>query len=100
GIDEVGFIAKLDLERLKELNLSNEHLKIGQIVVKIDSRYFRPTEVDLLLGDPSKAERELGWTREFDLHDLVNDMMQSDLKLMHKDAFLQENGYKIMRYYE
>lgn len=100
GIDEVGFIAKLDLERLKELNLSSKHLRIGQIVVKIDPRYFRPTEVDLLLGDPSKAERELGWKREFDLHDLVNDMMQSDLKLMHKDAFLQENGYKIMRYYE
>lgn len=99
-IDEVGFITKLDLERLKELNLSSKHLRIGQIVVKIDPRYFRPTEVDLLLGDPSKAERELGWKREFDLHDLVNDMMQSDLKLMHKDAFLQENGYKIMRYYE
>ena len=100
GADEVGLIAGLDLGRFKELGLSSDHLKIGQIVVKIDPRYFRPTEVDLLLGDPSKAERELGWKREFDLHDLVNDMMQSDLKLMQKDAFLQENGYKIMRYYE
>lgn len=77
-----------------------EHLKIGQEVVAVDKRYFRPTEVDLLLGDPSKAEKELGWNREFDLKDLVNDMMESDLKLMRKDVYLKEGGYKIMRYFE
>ncbi|MDD6056493.1 MAG: GDP-mannose 4,6-dehydratase [Helicobacter sp.] len=100
GIDEKGIISKLDSNRAESLGLNLSHLKIGQEVVCVDSRYFRPTEVDLLLGDPSKAERELGWKREFNLQDLVNDMMASDLKLMTKDVYLKEGGYKIMRYYE
>jgi len=61
-------------------------------VVAVDPRYFRPTEVDLLLGDPAKAEQKLGWNREYNLKDLVNDMMRSDLKLMTKDVYLQEGG--------
>ncbi|HHY1436793.1 TPA: GDP-mannose 4,6-dehydratase [Campylobacter jejuni] len=100
GIDEKGFVAKLDKDRVKELGLELSHLKIGQVLVAVDKRYFRPTEVDLLLGDPSKAEKELGWSRDFDLKDLVEDMMQSDLKLMTKDVYLKQGGYKIMRYYE
>ena len=100
GIDEKGIIAALDLNRAKELGLDFSHLKIGQVVLGIDPVYFRPTEVDLLLGDPSKAERELGWNREFNLLDLVNDMMQSDLTLMKKDVYLKNGGYKILRYYE
>ncbi|RTJ08666.1 GDP-mannose 4,6-dehydratase [Campylobacter jejuni] len=100
GIDEKGFVAKLDKDRAKELGLELSHLKIGQALVAVDKRYFRPTEVDLLLGDPSKAEKELGWSRDFDLKDLVEDMMQSDLKLMTKDVYLKQGGYKIMRYYE
>ncbi len=100
GIDEKGVISALNLERAKELNLNFSHLKIGQELVAIDKRYFRPTEVDLLLGDPSKAERELGWSREFKLQDLVNDMMASDLKLMTKDVYLKKGGYKILRYFE
>ena len=73
---------------------------IGTNVVAVDPRYFRPTEVDLLLGDPTKAEQKLGWNREYNLQDLVNDMMKSDLKLMTKDVYLQEGGYKTMSYYE
>ena len=61
---------------------------------------FRPTEVDLLLGDPTKAEQKLGWNREYNLQDLVNDMMKSDLKLMTKDVYLKNGGYKIMSYFE
>lgn len=68
--------------------------------MKVNPRYFRPTEVDLLLGDPSKAEKELGWNREIDLKNLVDDMMENDLKLMTKDVYLKQGGYKIMRYYE
>lgn len=100
GVDEEGFIAAFNNKRDSDINIDISHLKIGQTIIKIDPRYFRPTEVDLLLGDPTKAEKELGWKRDFSLEDLVNDMMGSDLKAMKKDAFLQENGYKIMRYYE
>jgi GDPmannose 4,6-dehydratase len=102
GINEVGIIDKIDTNRLKELNLNPQisNLISGNIVVAVDPRYFRPTEVDLLLGDPSKAERELGWKREYKLEELVNDMMQSDLKLMQKDAYLKKGGYQTMNYFE
>ena len=75
-------------------------LEIGKEVVAVNPRYFRPTEVDLLLGDPTKAEEKLGWKREYKLKDLVDDMMKSDLKLMTKDVYLQDGGYKTMSYYE
>lgn len=100
GVNEKGIIEKIDEQRAEELGLDLSHLQIGQVVVSVDPRYFRPTEVDLLLGDPSKAERELGWKREFDLQNLVDDMMAADLKLMTKDVYLKQGGYKIMRYYE
>lgn len=100
GVDEEGFIEDFDQQRANELSLNLNHLRKGQVVVKVNPRYFRPTEVDLLLGDPSKAEKELGWNREYDLKNLVNDMMESDLKLMNKDVYLKKGGYKTMRYYE
>jgi len=75
-------------------------VEIGKEVVSVDPKYFRPTEVDLLLGDPTKAETKLGWKREHDLKDLVDDMMQSDLKLMTKDQYLQDGGYRINNYFE
>ncbi len=75
-------------------------LEIGKEVVVVDPRYFRPTEVDLLIGDPTKANTKLGWTPEYDLEALVKDMMQSDLKLMQKDTYLQEGGYRTMNYFE
>lgn len=100
GVDEEGFIEDFDQQRANELSLNLNHLQKGQVVAKVNPRYFRPTEVDLLLGDPSKAEKELGWNREYDLKNLVDDMMESDLKLMNKDVYLKQGGYKIMRYYE
>ncbi|EEL0742477.1 GDP-mannose 4,6-dehydratase [Campylobacter coli] len=100
GVDEEGFIEDFNQQRANELSLNLNHLQKGQVVVKVNPRYFRPTEVDLLLGDPSKAEKELGWNREYDLKNLVNDMMESDLKLMNKDVYLKKGGYKTMRYYE
>jgi len=100
GADEAGMIDSFDEKRIKELNIDISHLSIGQKVVCVDPRYFRPTEVDLLLGDPSKAEQKLGWKREYDLQDLVNDMMKSDLKLMTKDQYLKDGGYQIMSYFE
>jgi len=106
GVDEVGIIDSVKWDVLsskleKEYNEHNTpHLAPNTIVVAVDPRYFRPTEVDLLLGDPSKAEKKLGWNREYNLQDLVNDMMKSDLKLMTKDVYLKDVGYKTMSYYE
>ncbi len=88
GVSEKGLI--------KSCSNPDYQLEIGREVVAVDPRYFRPTEVDLLLGNPTKAETKLGWKREFDLQDLVNEMMASDLKLMQKDLYLQQGGYKIL----
>jgi len=75
-------------------------VEIGKEVIAVDSKYFRPTEVDLLLGDPTKANTKLGWKPEYDLNALVDDMMKNDLHLMTKDVYLKEGGYKIMSYFE
>jgi GDPmannose 4,6-dehydratase len=85
---------------MKALGLNAEHLTLNAVLVEVDEKYFRPTEVDLLLGDPTKAETKLGWKREYQLEELVNDMMASDLKLMTKDQYLKEGGYTIMNYFE
>ena len=74
-------------------NNTEFQLEIGKEVLSIDPTYFRPTEVDLLIGDPSKAKNKLGWIPEYDLEYLVKDMMQSDVKLMQKQQYLNKGGY-------
>lgn len=98
GIDEVGYAAKVCNEK-KYKDLTN-HVKEGQILVRVDKQYFRPTEVELLLGDPTKANKELGWKPKFTLNDLVIDMVRSDLKEMKKERFLKQNGFKVLNYFE
>lgn len=66
----------------------------------MDPRYFRPTEVDLLIGDPTKAKEKLGWTPQINLAGLVKDMMTSDLHLMTRDRYLQDGGYRVNNYFE
>ncbi|MBS5802366.1 MAG: GDP-mannose 4,6-dehydratase [Brachyspira sp.] len=68
----------------------------GKVLVEVDPRYFRPTEVDLLLGDSSKARRELGWEPEYDLPKLVKEMVQQDMKEAQKESFLKKEGYEIL----
>lgn len=92
GIEEKAYVVECRNEAYQ--------LDIGKEVLAVDPKYFRPTEVDLLIGDPTKANQKLGWIPEYDLNDLVNDMMQSDLKLMKKEQFLKENGYKTLNYFE
>ena len=92
GIEEKAYIVSC--------SNSNYQIKIGTNVVSVDSKYFRPTEVDLLLGDPTKAENKLGWKREYKLEELISDMMKSDLKLMTKDVYLQSGGYQTLSYFE
>ncbi len=72
----------------------------NEIIVEVDPKYYRPTEVELLIGDPSKAQKELGWKHEYDLEALVKDMMESDLKLFQKDIYLKEGGYETLNYFE
>lgn len=75
-------------------------IPVGKEVLSVDPKYFRPTEVDLLIGDASKAKNKLGWEPHFNLEDLVRDMMQSDLKFMKKEQYLRKGGYTIMNYFE
>ncbi len=75
-------------------------LKNGQIVVEVDKRYFRPTEVDLLIGDPTKAREKLGWIPQYDLKSLVQEMVESDLKQAEKEVHLRNGGYETLNYYE
>ncbi|MFT4524161.1 MAG: GDPmannose 4,6-dehydratase [Bacteroidia bacterium] len=89
-------------ERGYVLSCSNpdHQLEIGKEVVAIDPRYFRPTEVDLLIGDPTKANTQLGWKPKYELKGLVDDMMQGDLAIFRKDQLLKENGYQTLGYFE
>jgi GDPmannose 4,6-dehydratase len=72
----------------------------SEAIVGVDPRYFRPTEVELLIGDPTKAKEKLGWQPEYDLNGLLEDMMQSDIELMKRDSYLKDGGYRIMNYFE
>lgn len=73
---------------------------VGKEVLSIDPRYFRPTEVELLVGDATKANTELGWVPEFDLKDLVREMVHSDLKQMLRDKYLRGMGFETFNYFE
>jgi len=92
GINEVG--------KVKKCNNPEFQLPEGKVVVSVDERYFRPTEVDLLLGDNSKAKEKLGWEPQYSLDQLVEEMTLADLELMKKEKLLKENGYKIPRNFE
>ena len=92
GEKEIGFI--------KSCNNPKYQLETGKEVIAIDKKYFRPTEVDLLIGDPTKAKEKLGWIPEYDLTALIEDMMTSDLKLMKKEQYLLDGGYRIKNYFE
>ena len=75
-------------------------LRTGQEVVAVDAAYFRPTEVELLIGDPSRAKAELGWEPTYDLPALVSDMMQSDLTLFRRDTVLMQAGHPVLSYHD
>lgn len=99
--NEIGFVEAIDLERLKFLEIDSDcKLKVGDEIIAVDPRYFRPTEVELLIGDATKSQTVLGWKPKYDLNALVKDMMKSDLKLMKKERFLKQNGYNTLNYFE
>jgi GDPmannose 4,6-dehydratase len=92
GIDEVGIVAEAD-EKAKSL-------VPGNIIIRIDPRYFRPTEVETLLGDASKAKEKLGWTPKISFEDLVAEMVREDLQAAERDALIKRHGYSVYNYHE
>lgn len=92
GIDEKAYIVKCDNPEFQ--------LPKGKEVLSVDPAYFRPTEVELLIGNPAKAKTKLGWEPKYDLAALVKDMIWSDVKVMKKEQYLKDGGFKIMNYYE
>jgi GDPmannose 4,6-dehydratase len=88
GINEVAVVESIVGDKAPAL-------KLGQTIVKIDSRYFRPTEVETLLGDPSKAKAKLGWTPEITVQQMCQEMIKSDLQEAKRHALLKANGYEV-----
>ena len=107
GADEVGYLVGVDEKRFSE-QVGDEYLEDIKMrilsgnpeIVKIDPMYFRPTEVELLIGDPTKSQEVLGWTPKYDLKGLIADMMQSDVKLFQKESYLKNGGYRILNFFE
>ncbi|UJH89869.1 GDP-mannose 4,6-dehydratase [Antarcticibacterium sp. 1MA-6-2] len=92
GVDEKAYVVSCSNPEFQ--------LEAGKEVLAVDPKYFRPTEVDLLIGDATKANTKLGWTPKYDLKDLVKEMMESDVQLMKKDQHLKVSGYQILNYFE
>lgn len=104
GVEEVALLSGIDESLFNkvvgESYLTDFKQRIGSVVVGVDPQYFRPTEVDLLIGNSEKARKKLGWEPVYSLTDLVHDMMVSDIKLMKKESYLREGGYRILNYFE
>ncbi|MHC2991255.1 GDP-mannose 4,6-dehydratase [Pontibacter sp. HJ8] len=92
GIDERGYVAAC--------NNPEYQLEIGKEVVAVDANYFRPTEVELLIGDATKSRTKLGWVPKYDLAALVKDMMQHDVEQFKRDSYLLEGGHRVLNYHE
>jgi GDPmannose 4,6-dehydratase len=75
-------------------------IAVGTTVVKVDPRYYRPTEVELLIGDASKAREKLGWTPVYTMEKLAEEMVAADLELFKREVLLKQSGYKIMNQFE
>jgi len=99
-VNEKGVIIDVDQQKVNELGLNDDVLKQGQTIVRVDPAYFRPTEVELLIGDATKAKEKLGWVPKYDLQALVTDMVQADLQLIKKDDYLKKNGFNTPNYFE
>ncbi len=107
GINEKGYVNTInetlfiDKVGLDYLNGIKARIKNGPAeIISVDPSYFRPTEVDLLIGNPDKAMKTLNWSPKYRLKDLISDMMNSDISLMQKEAYLKNGGYRILNYFE
>jgi len=104
GVDEKGYLTGVERARFDTMVGDDYYepfaARIGEVVVGVSKDYFRPTEVELLIGDSTKARTRLNWTPQYDLKGLCNDMMVSDIKLMKRETYLKDGGYRIMNYFE
>ena len=93
---ELGMTVRWEGEGVDEKGYAED----GRCIVAVDSRYFRPTEVETLLGDPTKAKTKLGWAPQTSFAELVSEMVREDLKSAERDELIKKNGYKAMDYHE
>jgi GDP-mannose 4,6-dehydratase len=104
GLNEEGVVTSIDADRVAqsvgEEFLSHACSLVGKAIVAVDPAYFRPTEVEVLLGDATKARNLLHWQPEYTLADIVHDMMESDVQLMKREAYLKQGGFSIYNYFE
>ena len=104
GLNEEGVVTAIDTDRVAqsvgEEFLSRGRSLVGKAIVAVDPAYFRPTEVEVLLGDATKARNLLHWQPEYTLADIVHDMMESDVQLMKREAYLKQGGFSIYNYFE
>jgi GDPmannose 4,6-dehydratase len=89
-----------EIATVKTITQTEFAIKPGQVVVNIDKRYYRPAEVDLLIGDPTKAKTQLNWRPKYDLPMIVKEMVAADLELFKRDRYLKEGGHSVMNYHE
>jgi GDPmannose 4,6-dehydratase len=92
GVDEVGIVSSLEDTSIP--------LNVGDVVVSVDPRYFRPTEVDLLIGDPSKARQQMGWSPKHDLSSLCKEMVAADISLFRRNQLLKQAGFEVINEFE
>lgn len=95
GAEEIGLVDDISQTKNK-----NSNLKIGDVVVRIDPRYFRPAEVETLLGDPTKAKQMLGWTAKTRFEEMVAEMVRADLQIARRDELVRQSGYQVFDYHE
>jgi GDPmannose 4,6-dehydratase len=96
GVEEIGIVEAVN----SKLNTQNSKLRTGNVVVRVDPRYFRPTEVETLLGDPTKAKEKLGWTPQTSFQELVSEMVLGDLEEAKRDELCREHGFNTFNYHE
>lgn len=104
GVDEKAVVTSVDVANLQAHNVGtcsfNNLPKAGDVIVEVDPRYFRPTEVETLLGDPARAKQELGWEPKISFEEMVKEMVREDLSIAAKDKVCKENGFKVYDYNE
>ena len=98
---ELKFEGKEETETAVVVSSSGKYnIPVGKVVLKVDPRYYRPTEVDLLIGDATKAKEKLGWTPKYTLAEMVTEMVESDIRIFEKDEFLRKNGFDVKNEFE
>jgi GDPmannose 4,6-dehydratase len=105
AFSEIGLTLSFKGEGKDEVAIVSEangkyKVPVGQVVAKVDPHYYRPTEVDLLIGDATKAKNKLGWEPKYQLSEMIREMVASDLRLFEKDQFLKESGFDIKNEFE